>query len=124
MAELQQTPTSLCCCRKSPPASGPRCPGDPSRPAALPGPGTPRRPLVDVASASNFSCFTLRHFHLDLRLNFAVKKRIRSWNLACWLRVSVLQLPDDVSPPAGLRADLPPPRPSQADPGAALRPSR
>ncbi|XP_078100977.1 aminopeptidase RNPEPL1 [Sander vitreus] len=74
MAELQQTPTSLCCCRKSPPASGPRCVGESGRPAVLPGPGTPRRPLVDVASASNFSCFTLRHFHLDLRVNFAVKE--------------------------------------------------
>uniref|UniRef100_A0AAQ6AQQ3 Peptidase M1 leukotriene A4 hydrolase/aminopeptidase C-terminal domain-containing protein n=1 Tax=Amphiprion ocellaris TaxID=80972 RepID=A0AAQ6AQQ3_AMPOC len=64
MAELHQTPTSLCCCRKSLPVSGARCLG----------PGSPRCPLVDVASASNFRCFQLRHFHLDLRLNFAVKE--------------------------------------------------
>ncbi|XP_059187577.1 aminopeptidase RNPEPL1 [Centropristis striata] len=76
MAELHQTPTSLCCCRKSLPASGARCVGDSGRPSAGPGPGpgTPRCPLVDVASASNFSCFQLRHLHLDLRLNFAVKE--------------------------------------------------
>ncbi|XP_076592015.1 aminopeptidase RNPEPL1 [Chaetodon auriga] len=74
MAELHQTPTSLCCCRKSLPVSGPRCVGDSSRPSASPGPGSPRCPLVDVASASNFRCFQLQHFHLDLRLNFAVKE--------------------------------------------------
>uniref|UniRef100_UPI0037E93695 aminopeptidase RNPEPL1 n=1 Tax=Semicossyphus pulcher TaxID=241346 RepID=UPI0037E93695 len=74
MAELHQTPTSLCCCRKSLPVSGARCIGDSSRPSAAPGPGSPRCPLVDVASASNFRCFKLRHFHLDLRLNFAVKE--------------------------------------------------
>ncbi|XP_034722097.1 aminopeptidase RNPEPL1-like, partial [Etheostoma cragini] len=65
---MAETPTSLCCCRRSPPASGPRCA------AAPPGPGTPRRPRVDVASASNFSSFRLHHFHLDLRVNFAVKE--------------------------------------------------
>nr|XP_046244118.1 aminopeptidase RNPEPL1 [Scatophagus argus] len=70
MAELHQTPTSLCCCRKSLPVSGNRCVG----PSASPGPGSPRCPLVDVASASNFRCFQLQHFHLDLRLNFAVKE--------------------------------------------------
>uniref|UniRef100_A0A665U733 Peptidase M1 leukotriene A4 hydrolase/aminopeptidase C-terminal domain-containing protein n=1 Tax=Echeneis naucrates TaxID=173247 RepID=A0A665U733_ECHNA len=43
-------------------------------PSAVPGPGSPQCPLVDVASASNFSCFQLQHFHLDLRLNFAVKE--------------------------------------------------
>ncbi|KAM6932455.1 aminopeptidase RNPEPL1 isoform 2-T2 [Lycodopsis pacificus] len=76
MAELHQTPTALCCCRKSLPVSGaPRCVGDSgSRPSAGPGPGTPRCPLVDVASASNFRCFQLRHLHLDLRLNFAMKE--------------------------------------------------
>uniref|UniRef100_A0A3Q3KBS9 Peptidase M1 leukotriene A4 hydrolase/aminopeptidase C-terminal domain-containing protein n=1 Tax=Monopterus albus TaxID=43700 RepID=A0A3Q3KBS9_MONAL len=74
MAELHQTPTSLCCCRKSPPVSGAQCVGDSSRPSPGPGPGSPRCPLVDVASASNFRCFQLRHFHLDLRLNFAVKE--------------------------------------------------
>ncbi|XP_029964124.1 aminopeptidase RNPEPL1 isoform X1 [Salarias fasciatus] len=67
MAELRQTPTSLCCCRKSSPTSG-------TRVLAGPGPGSPQRPLVDVASASNFRSFQLRHFHLDLRLNFAVKE--------------------------------------------------
>lgn len=72
MAELQQTPTSLCCCCKSLPASGGRCAGDSGRPSV--GPGSPRCPLVDVASASNFRCFQLRHLHLDLRLNFAVKE--------------------------------------------------
>ncbi|KAM7398756.1 hypothetical protein PAMP_018072 [Pampus punctatissimus] len=72
MAELQQTPTSLCCCRKSLPASGGRCAGDSDRPTA--GAGSPRCPLVDVASASNFRCFQLRHLHLDLRINFAVKE--------------------------------------------------
>lgn len=72
MAELQQTPTSLCCCCKSLPASGGRCAGDSGRPSV--GPGSPRCPLVDVASASNFRCFQLRHLHLDLRLNFVVKE--------------------------------------------------
>lgn len=74
MAELHQTPTSLCCCRKALPVPGGRCAGDSSRPSAAPGPGSPRCPLVDVASASNFHCFKLRHFHLDLRINFAVKE--------------------------------------------------
>ncbi|XP_008313715.1 aminopeptidase RNPEPL1 [Cynoglossus semilaevis] len=79
MADLQQTPTSLCCCRKSPPASGVNCVGD-SRSRPSPGlrPGSPRCPMVDVASASNFRCFQLRHFHLDLRLNFALKE-ISGW---------------------------------------------
>lgn len=72
MAELHQTPTSLCCCRKSPPVSG--SPADSNRPTVGPGPGSPCCPLVDVASASNFRYFQLRHFHLDLRLNFAVKE--------------------------------------------------
>uniref|UniRef100_A0A3P8TNT0 Arginyl aminopeptidase like 1 n=1 Tax=Amphiprion percula TaxID=161767 RepID=A0A3P8TNT0_AMPPE len=74
MSELHQTPTSLCCCRKSLPVSGARCVGESGRPSAGLGPGSPRCPLVDVASASNFRCFQLRHFHLDLRLNFAVKE--------------------------------------------------
>lgn len=71
MADLHQSPASLCCCRKSPAASGAHCIG---RPSAGPGPGSPRCPLVDVASASNFCSFQLRHFHLDLRLNFAAKE--------------------------------------------------
>ncbi|XP_068172783.1 aminopeptidase RNPEPL1 isoform X2 [Antennarius striatus] len=74
MAELHQTPSSLCCCRKTLPVSAGHCGGDSSRPEGPPGAGVPRRPLVDVASASNFSSFQLRHFHLDLRLNFAVKE--------------------------------------------------
>ncbi|KAM9359033.1 aminopeptidase RNPEPL1 [Symphorus nematophorus] len=74
MAELHQTPTSLCCCRKSLPVSGARCVGDSGRPSVSPGPGSPRCPLVDVASASNFRSFQLRHVHLDLRINFAVKE--------------------------------------------------
>lgn len=72
MAELHQAPASLCCCRKSLPDSGGRCSGDLARPSA--GLGLERCPLVDVASASNFRSFQLRHFHLDLRLNFAVKE--------------------------------------------------
>lgn len=74
MADLHQSPTSLCCCRKSPPVSGAHCIGDSGRVPARPGPGSPRCPLVDVASASNFCSFQLRHFHLDLRLNFASKE--------------------------------------------------
>ncbi|XP_038164448.1 aminopeptidase RNPEPL1 [Cyprinodon tularosa] len=74
MAEHNQTSPSLCCCRKSLPVSGGRCVGDPSQPSAGPRPGAPPCPLVDVASASNFMCFRLRHFHLDLRLNFAAKE--------------------------------------------------
>uniref|UniRef100_A0A8D2ZWB9 Arginyl aminopeptidase like 1 n=1 Tax=Scophthalmus maximus TaxID=52904 RepID=A0A8D2ZWB9_SCOMX len=78
MAQLHQTPTSLCCCREPLPDSGAGCVGGSSWPPEGPGPGSPRRPLVDVASASNFSCFQLRHFHLDLRVNFAVKE-ISGW---------------------------------------------
>ncbi|MEQ2230356.1 hypothetical protein ILYODFUR_028437, partial [Ilyodon furcidens] len=74
MAELTQTSPSLCCCRKSLPVSGGRCVGDSSLTSAGPWPGAPPCPLVDVASASNFRCFQLRHFHLDLRLNFAAKE--------------------------------------------------
>ncbi|KAK5928784.1 hypothetical protein CgunFtcFv8_010076 [Champsocephalus gunnari] len=78
MADLQQTPTSLCCCRKSPPVPGSR--------ASAGGPGPSRRPLVDVASASNFSCFSLKHLHLDLRINFAVKE------LSGWLVLDLVPL--------------------------------
>ncbi|XP_047246786.1 aminopeptidase RNPEPL1 isoform X1 [Girardinichthys multiradiatus] len=74
MAELTQTSPSLCCCRKSLPVSGGRCVGDSTLPSAGPWPGAPPCPLVDVASASNFRCFQLRHFHLDLQLNFAAKE--------------------------------------------------
>ncbi|XP_055022715.1 aminopeptidase RNPEPL1 [Boleophthalmus pectinirostris] len=54
---------SLCCCR-SLSASGGRCTAPPSE----------RCPLVDVASASNHAHFHLRHLHLDLQINFAVKE--------------------------------------------------
>lgn len=57
------SPHSLCCCR-SLSASGGRCAAPPSE----------RCPLVDVASASNHAQFHLRHFHLDLQINFAVKQ--------------------------------------------------
>ncbi|XP_070685842.1 aminopeptidase RNPEPL1 [Pempheris klunzingeri] len=80
MAELHQTPTSLCCCRKPLPVSGAQCVGDSVRPLVGPGPGSPRCPLLDVASASNFRCFQLRHLHLDLRLNFAVKE-MSGWSV-------------------------------------------
>lgn len=86
MAELHQTPASLCCCRKSLPVPraqgswesehaslGPRGTG-PACSGTDPGPGSPRRPRVDVASASNFRSFRLQHFHLDLQLNFAAKE--------------------------------------------------
>uniref|UniRef100_A0A4W4DN74 Peptidase M1 leukotriene A4 hydrolase/aminopeptidase C-terminal domain-containing protein n=1 Tax=Electrophorus electricus TaxID=8005 RepID=A0A4W4DN74_ELEEL len=36
--------------------------------------------LIDVASASNFHSFKLRHFHLDLNINFAVK-RMTGWQV-------------------------------------------
>ncbi|XP_024132657.1 aminopeptidase RNPEPL1 [Oryzias melastigma] len=86
MAELHQTPASLCCCRKSLPVPraqgsgesehaslGPRGTG-PACSGTDPGPGSSRRPRVDVASASNFRSFRLQHFHLDLQLNFAAKE--------------------------------------------------
>lgn len=86
MADLHPSPTSLCCCRKSPPASGSGCTSGSSRPSASPGPGSPRCPLVDVASASNFCLFQLQHFHLDLRLNFAVKE------MSGWLVLDLVPL--------------------------------
>ncbi|KAM9820282.1 aminopeptidase RNPEPL1 [Neosynchiropus ocellatus] len=73
MAQLQQN--SLCCCRKSRPSSGGSC-SESGRPTVRP--QARKRHLVDVASASNFRCFVLRHFHLDLRLNFAMKE-ISGW---------------------------------------------
>lgn len=76
MAEIQQTPTSLCCCRKPlPVGASDRPPAGPAPGSGLGlGPGTPRGPPADVASASNFRCFQLRHLHLDLRINFAMKE--------------------------------------------------
>ncbi|KAM9853323.1 LOW QUALITY PROTEIN: aminopeptidase RNPEPL1 [Aulostomus maculatus] len=79
MSDLQKTPTSLCCCRKSLPSSGGHCAGDRPSGGPVSVPGAQQCPLVDVASASNFRCFTLRHLHLDLRLNFAMKE------MSCWL---------------------------------------
>nr|XP_023677777.1 aminopeptidase RNPEPL1 isoform X2 [Paramormyrops kingsleyae] len=59
MSDLQRP--ALCCCRKAPVEGGPSpCPE--------------RCQRVDVASASNFHSFRLRHFHLDLRLDFAAKE--------------------------------------------------
>ncbi|XP_043120618.1 aminopeptidase RNPEPL1 isoform X3 [Puntigrus tetrazona] len=70
MAELQR-PT-LCCCRKVLTVPGNKsCEG---------GRGLARCRPVDVASASNFHSFKLRHFHLDLHLNFAVK-RMTGWQV-------------------------------------------
>lgn len=74
MAELHQTPSSLCCCRKSLPVPRAQSAGGSERAPAGPEPRARRRPQVDVASASNFSCFQLHHFHLDLWLNFAAKE--------------------------------------------------
>ncbi|KAM4628312.1 aminopeptidase RNPEPL1 [Polymixia lowei] len=72
MADPHQRPATLCCCRKV--LSVPGGPGgEPGRGRGA-DPGSAKCPLVDVASASNFHCFQLRHFHLDLRLNFAVKE--------------------------------------------------
>ncbi|TRY99948.1 hypothetical protein DNTS_010307 [Danionella cerebrum] len=70
MSELQR-PT-LCCCRKVLTVPGKSC-GEGGRSVA-------HCRLVDVASASNFHCFKLRHFHLDLHLNFAVK-RMTGWQV-------------------------------------------
>lgn len=86
MAELSQSSPSLCCCRKSLPVPGGRCVGDSKQPSAGPRPGAPPCPLVDVASASNFRCFRLRHFHLDLRLNFAAKE------MSGWLVLDLVPL--------------------------------
>lgn len=70
MAELQRQ--TLCCCRKvlTVPANK-SCEG---------GRSLAHCRLVDVASASNFHSFKLRHFHLDLHLNFAVK-RMTGWQV-------------------------------------------
>lgn len=69
--------------------SGARCAGDPSWPPEAS--GLPPCPLVDVASASNFKCFQLRHFHLDLRLNFAMKE------MSCWLVLDLLPIQPGVN---------------------------
>ncbi|KAK1168384.1 aminopeptidase RNPEPL1 isoform X1 [Acipenser oxyrinchus oxyrinchus] len=60
-----QRPT-LCCCRKV--LSIPNSKSENSMPAM----GQP--PPVDIASASNFHSFTLRHFYLSLQLNFRDKE--------------------------------------------------
>ncbi|KAK6478781.1 aminopeptidase RNPEPL1-like [Huso huso] len=60
-----QRPT-LCCCRKV--LSIPNNKSENSMPAMG------QSPPVDIASASNFHSFTLRHFHLSLQLNFRDKE--------------------------------------------------
>ncbi|XP_062860486.1 aminopeptidase RNPEPL1 [Trichomycterus rosablanca] len=60
MAELNAA--LCCCCRKALPMPGAKA-GNAARCR-----------LVDVASASNFHSFSLRHFHLDLRVNFGLKR--------------------------------------------------
>ncbi|XP_033885330.2 aminopeptidase RNPEPL1 [Acipenser ruthenus] len=60
-----QRPT-LCCCRKV--LSIPNTKSENSMPAMG------QSPPVDIASASNFHSFTLRHFHLSLQLNFRDKE--------------------------------------------------
>ncbi|KAM8822201.1 LOW QUALITY PROTEIN: aminopeptidase RNPEPL1 [Synchiropus picturatus] len=85
MAQVQQN--SLCCCRKSRAASGGRCLDS----APVVRPHSRGRPLVDAASASNFSRFALRHFHLDLRLNFAMKE------MSGWLVLELLPV-ESVTP--------------------------
>lgn len=69
MAELNAA--LCCCCRKALPVPGKTRDG-----ARALG----RCRLVDVASASNFHSFSLRHFHLDLRVNFGLK-RITGWQV-------------------------------------------
>nr|XP_015216867.1 PREDICTED: arginyl aminopeptidase-like 1 [Lepisosteus oculatus] len=65
-----QRPT-LCCCRKVLTVPSKSCDGGPA-------PGHCQR--VDIASASNFHSFKLRHFHLDLRLSF-VDKEMTGWQV-------------------------------------------
>ncbi|XP_034024909.1 aminopeptidase RNPEPL1 [Thalassophryne amazonica] len=93
MAELQPSPNTLCCCRKALPASRGRCAGDSSQSSDslgnIPWPTT-NHTLVDVASASNFCCFHLQHFHLDLRLNFAMKE------MNGWLMLDLVPVQPDV----------------------------
>ncbi|XP_007257835.2 aminopeptidase RNPEPL1 [Astyanax mexicanus] len=72
MSELQR-PATLCCCRKV--LTVPTKPTEAHRGSAL-----GQCHLVDVASASNFHSFRLRHFHLDLNINFALK-RITGWQV-------------------------------------------
>lgn len=76
MAELNAA--LCCCCRKALPVSGKARDGARS---------LGRCRLVDVASASNFHSFSLRHFHLDLRVNFGLK-RISGWQV---LELATLQ---------------------------------
>ncbi|MGH0134262.1 UNVERIFIED_CONTAM: hypothetical protein FKN15_063193 [Acipenser sinensis] len=64
--ENKITRPTLCCCRKV--LSIPNNKSENSMPAMG------QSPPVDIASASNFHSFTLRHFHLSLQLNFRDKE--------------------------------------------------
>ncbi|XP_019723393.1 aminopeptidase RNPEPL1 isoform X4 [Hippocampus comes] len=90
MSAPAPSPASLCCCRKSSSGGG-RCLGESAAAAAAAASssyttGWRRRPPADVASASNFVDFGLRHFHLDLRVNFALKE------MSGWLVLDLLPL--------------------------------
>ncbi|XP_041095661.1 aminopeptidase RNPEPL1-like [Polyodon spathula] len=63
-----QRPT-LCCCRKVL-----TIPNNKSEKSSNSMPAMGQSPPVDIASASNFHSFTLRHFHLSLQLNFRDKE--------------------------------------------------
>ncbi|KAM9813120.1 aminopeptidase RNPEPL1 isoform X2 [Syngnathus typhle] len=79
MSAPTSSPASLCCCRKSPSTGSGHCAGEPTS-------SPRRRPPADVASAANFADFCLRHFHLDLRVNFALKE------MSGWLVLDLLPL--------------------------------
>ncbi|XP_053736196.1 aminopeptidase RNPEPL1 isoform X2 [Synchiropus splendidus] len=89
MAQAPQN--SLCCCRKSRASSAGGTPLPCLDSAPVVRPQSRKRHLVDAASASNFSCFALRHFHLDLRLNFAMKE------MSAWLVLDLLPV-ESVTP--------------------------
>ncbi|XP_037122732.1 aminopeptidase RNPEPL1 isoform X1 [Syngnathus acus] len=82
MSAPTSSPASLCCCRKSPSTGSGHCAGEPTASVAA----ARRRPPADVASAANFADFCLRHFHLDLRVNFALKE------MSGWLVLDLLPL--------------------------------
>ncbi|XP_049581946.1 aminopeptidase RNPEPL1 [Syngnathus scovelli] len=82
-APTSSSPASLCCCRKSPSTGSGHCAGEPTASSVA---AARRRPPADVASAANFADFCLRHFHLDLRVNFALKE------MSGWLVLDLLPL--------------------------------